>query len=383
MDIQTASVFGGIFAMNILVQIGNLGSSLIYRLIYPIAQTATVHKVLLVCRYPGPEIQKLEYHCPPGFIRKFALAAIIYELLVLFYLSISESPACILGYRIFPHGLMSFVVAKLTGRPVIISVISGPYELYAIGTKTGIKYTKPPSGFGRIFLKMLKNAQAVITTGSVTDNFLVKHGVEESKIYPITRISPSDASRFYPVEIPKTYDVVLVARLSPEKRIEVLLHAALRVKERGRDIKVCIVGTGPCRSKLEKLAVKLKLENNVDFVGYQQDVAHYYNSAKIFVLTSEREGNPTVFLEAMMCGIPSVVSNCGDITDIARDGSNCLIVQKYDDHDGYARAVTDLLDDKDLYDKLSKNGLKTTASLPMEEAVRAWQSLFDRVVIDK
>lgn len=366
--------------MNVLVQVGNLGSSVIDRRVRPITQAANVNKVLLVCRRPGPEIPKLEYHCPPRFVSRFAPVAIVHEFLTLLYLSVFRRPNCILGHLLFPHGLMSFVVAKLTRRPVIISLIAGPIELE--NPLRGILHQTSP-WVGKIFLKILDHSNAVITTGSFTRAFLIRQGLEEGKIYPISGISPPNNSRVRPMNVPKLCEVVSVARLSPEKHIEVLVRAVSRVREIYGNIKVYIVGDGPCRIELEKLADELRLNDNIDFVGFQKDVAYYYNSSKIFVLTSEREGSPGAFLEAMMCGIPSVVSNCGDITDIARDGFNCLVVQKYDDYEGFARAIIRLLEDEELYRMLAQNALETTKALPIEKATEAWQSLLDGLGICK
>jgi glycosyltransferase involved in cell wall biosynthesis len=367
--------------MKVLVQVGNLGSSIIERLIRPIAGVKKVKKIVVISRRPGPKIPKVEYCSPPKFISRSAPLAIIYEFFTLLYLSISKRPGFILGYLLFPHGLMAFIVAKLTRRPVIVSLIAGPVELYAVGSPLGIEFTKPLPRLGRILLRVLKRADAVVTTGSFTKSFLISRGVEESKIYPLIGVSPPVDPRLHPAKTPKLYDIVLIARLAPVKRIEVLLHTTSIVREKYENIKVCIVGDGPCRGELEALADELGLNDNVDFAGFQRDVAYYYNSARIFVLTSEREGFPTVFLEAMKCGLPCIVSNCGDITDIAQDGSNSLVIQKYDDHEGFARAIIRLLEDKELYRKLARNALETTKALPVEKAAQAWQSLFDKLGI--
>ena len=363
--------------MKVLAQVGNLGGSIIDHLMRPLAQAENAEKVLLICHRPGPEIPKLEYHCPPKFTSRFAPAAIVYEFFTLLYLSIFKRPSRILGCRLFPHGLLSFIVAKLSRRPLFVFLIGGPAELYGIGDRRQVEFTKPLPWLGRIFLKMLKQSNAIITTGSFTKDFLIRQGVERDKIYPI--INPPNDSRVHPMEVPKIYDVVSVGRLSPEKHIEVLLNAASRVRERFRDIKVCIVGDGPCRIELEKLADELGLNDNIDFVGYQKDVAYYYNSSKIFVHTSEREGFPNVFLEAMICGIPSVVSNCGDITDIARDGFNSIVVQRYNDYEGFAEAITRLLGDKEFYHKLSQNALNTTTSLSVEEVAGKWELILGKI----
>ena len=358
--------------MKVLVQVGNLGGSVLDRLIRPIARIENVDMVLVVCRKPGPAIPKLEYHYPPGFSSKFAPTSAVHEFFTLLHLAISTRPNCILGYLLFPHGLMSFIVAKLTRRPVIISLIAGPIEVE--NPLRAILHRTSP-WVDKIFLQILDRSDAVVTTGSFTKSFLIRQGLKESKIHPITGISPPDDGRVRFMELPKIYDVVSIARLSPEKHIEVLLHAVLKVKEVYDNIKVCIVGDGPCRAELVKLADELGLNDNIDFPGYQKDVAYYYNSSKIFVHTSEREGFPNVFLEAMICGIPSVISNCGDITDVARDGFNCLIIDKYDDYEGFARSIIRLLEDEELYRMLAQNAFKTAKAHPIEKATEAWQSL--------
>ena len=367
--------------MKILVQVGKLGSSVIDHLMRPLAQAKNVQKVLLICRHSGPEIPKLEYHCPPKFISKYPKLAIVYEFFTLLYLSIFKRPNCIIGYLLFPHGLMAFLVAKLTRRPVIVSPIAGPIELYSIKGSLSVESTKPLPNRGQLLLKILKHSDAVTTTGSVTREFLIRQGVKGDKIYPI--INPPNDSRVHPMEIPKIYDVVSVGRLAPVKHVEVLLHAISRVKEKYQNIKVCIVGDGPCKAELLKLAIELGVNGNIDFVGYQKDVAYYYNSSKIFVHTSEREGFPNVFLEAMLCGISSVISNCGDITDIAQDSFNCFVIPKYNDYEAFAEAIIRLLGDKELYHKLSQNTLNTARSLSVEEVARKWETILDRIASQK
>ena len=88
------------------------------------------------------------------------------------------------------------------------------------------------------------------------------------------------------------------------------------------------------------------------------------------MLTSQREGFPNVFLEAMMCGIPSIFPNCGDIIDIARHEFNCLVVQKHDDCRAFAQAIIHLPNDKELYDNLSQNACRTVRKLSIEEVAR-------------
>ena len=362
--------------MKLLVQVGNLGSSIIDHLIRPITRANNVESVLLVCRRPGVEIPKIEYHCPPNVISRFAPTAIGYEFLSLLYLSIFRKPASVSGYLLFPHGLIAFVIGKLTGRPIILSLIAGPYELYTKGSFEGFDFRNPPPWYGRLFLKLLKHSAIVTTTGTFTKEFLLRQGIEADKIYPL--VNPPNESRFYPASLPKRYDVVAVSSLILIKHIEVLLYAISEVKARYTGIRVCVVGDGPLKEELTKLAASLDLAENVDFVGFQKDVAHYYNSSRVFVHTSEREGFPNVFLEASMCGIPCVVANSGDIMDIARDGWNCIVIPDYRDYKAFAGAILRLLEDHTLYCEISKNALKSVQELSRQEIASTWERILER-----
>jgi glycosyltransferase involved in cell wall biosynthesis len=367
--------------MKILLQFGNKGSSLADHLIRPLSMVSYVTKILVVCRYQGPSLPKVEYHCPPGPIAKLALTAVLYEFVTLFYLALFKGPACVAGYLLNPHGILAFIVGKFTRKPVILSLIAGPFELYSRRKPLGVDYTKPLPLVGKLLLKMVNNSDAVITTGSFTKNFLQKQGVNEPKIFAM--INPPNETRFKTSGVNKVYDVVSVGRLAAVKHNEIMIRVISKVKQSIPHIKFCMVGEGPCKHELVRLVNELGITENVDFVGFQKDVPHYVNISRVFILSSEREGFPNVVLEAMMCGLPCVVSNCGDIADIIRDGYNSFLIQSYGDVDGFARVITNLLVDHKLYNIVSQNALKISESLSAGEITKIWEELLGKIVPDE
>lgn len=105
------------------------------------------------------------------------------------------------------------------------------------------------------------------------------------------------------------YDLIFCGRLLTHKNVDCLLKAVRFVKHDFPKVKCLIVGNGPEKNKLIKLAHKLDIHENVifkDFLPKQEDVYAYMKSSKIFVLPSTLEGFGIVVIEAMACGLPII-----------------------------------------------------------------------------
>ena len=363
--------------MKLLIQAGNKGSTVLDHLVRPIAEVETVTKLLIVSRERGTDIPKAHYHSPPAFARKMPPLAVLFELLISLRLSMSEEPQCVIAFKVFPHSVIAFLVSRLTHRPLIISLIAGPVELYSIGSPTRTDVNEPLTLKGRLIVALLSRSEAIVTTGSFTKNFLVKHGLQHDRVFPV--IHTPSADQYHPILTEKIYDVILVGRLVRVKNVETLLKAISSIRSTKENIKACVVGDGPDRRRLHELSIALGIRENVDFVGFQEDVVSYLNKSRVFVLTSEREGFPNVLLEAMMCGLPSVVSNCGDVTDLAVDGYNSVVIQDYDDYGRFSDAIIKILSDHDLYQHLSENALKSTEDFSINRATYEWQKILSTV----
>ena len=134
------------------------------------------------------------------------------------------------------------------------------------------------------------------------------------------------------------FTVVCVARLSEEKRVDILLNAVHRVVRVGIDCSCIIVGDGPLRSELVDQAQALGISDRVVFQGFQRDVRPYLLGADAFVLTSDIEGMPISLLEAMACGVPCVASDVGGVQEVITHGRDGLVVAP-----GSAQAVADAI----------------------------------------
>ncbi len=120
--------------------------------------------------------------------------------------------------------------------------------------------------------------------------------------------------------------LVAVGRLYPQKDFENLLHALARVRQ-SRDVRLMILGEGPERPKLEALMDRLNLRDDVQLPGFVDNPYQYMSRAAAFVLSSRFEGLPTVLVEAMMCGVPLISTDCpSGPQEILRGGQFGLLV---------------------------------------------------------
>lgn len=126
--------------------------------------------------------------------------------------------------------------------------------------------------------------------------------------------------------------VLSVQRLVGRKGVEYMLRAAALVVRENKNVKFMIVGEGPERDSLVRLARQLKLGDKVIFTGKVKEAEKhlYYSAANIFALHTIHEGLGIVLLEAIASGLPVVTCRAGGTTDIVSDNLNGILVPSMD-----------------------------------------------------
>jgi glycosyltransferase involved in cell wall biosynthesis len=116
-----------------------------------------------------------------------------------------------------------------------------------------------------------------------------------------------------------TSDMILlsVGELIPRKNHELIIHTLAKLNN--KNIYYYLVGSGEIDNYLKQLAKNLKVEENVKFLGYRNDIKELCNIADIYCFPSIQEGLPVALMEAMACGLPVVCSNIRGNKDLVKN----------------------------------------------------------------
>ena len=185
--------------------------------------------------------------------------------------------------------------------------------------------------------------------------------------------------------------ILTVGRLHQQKAQDVLLMAFQRLPQRllswqimvvgdgdegrGAVLGFLMVGDGDLRSELEALALTLAINQRVHWQGWVANPHPYYQSAQIFVLPSRHEGMSNALLEAMMYGLPVIVTDaCQGLLEIIVHGDNGLVVP-VDDPDALAAAITQLADDPALCQRLGAAARNRVSAFTLPQILQQWDAV--------
>lgn len=148
-----------------------------------------------------------------------------------------------------------------------------------------------------------------------------------------------------------------LGRLSPVKRVPLLIDAVAKLAERRPAVRLVIVGSGGNAGTLRELAKK-RLGERAIFVGAvpHHDVVHYHASFDVFATASQSETQPLAYTEAMFVGVPVVALATPGAADMFVNEENGILVPPEAGAAGLAEALDRVIGDRALADKLRAGG---------------------------
>lgn len=172
-----------------------------------------------------------------------------------------------------------------------------------------------------------------------------------------------------------------VSRLSPEKGIDVLLRAMPTVLSKIPAALVLIAGSGDQEGELRELADSLGISHCVRFLGRRSDaIERILPCTDLFISPSREESFGIAVVEAMMSGLPVIVSDCAGRDEIAQDGKSGLLTVPGDHYD-LADKILRMYSDPELRAGLAAEGRqRALLHFTSERMARNVLSVYSRVL---
>lgn len=354
-----------------IVMSTNLNGNLLRGELLPLVALSEVREVVVVQDTAGPQMPKVHY-VVLGAKKLGRILHAFRRVIVLCGQIARTRPSMVMGVYMTPHGLLAYLLARLTRRRLCIHVIGGPGEV--IGGGYGVnQWQVPHPTLERLYLAILRRADVIMVVGTETRKYLASRGVAPHRIHVMSQ--KIDSQRFRPLPDGRCdYDLILTAQLIARKRVDLFLRIVADLKVRHPQIRAAILGEGPLRVELERLAVDLGIRDHVEFLGFHEDTERYYNRAKVFVLTSAAEGLSVAMMEAMCCGLPAVVPAVGDLGDVVWNGVTGYLIEG-EDQRAFVAALSDLIQRDALRRTLGENARSTILDgYTIEDGARGWQA---------
>lgn len=276
----------------------------------------------------------------------------------------------------FPSALASIVLRK----PLVLKVV-GDYAWEQGRQRFGITVTLDEFVNTRnvpLAVRLLRHMQTwvarrahtIIVPSEYLKGIVSAWGVSTDKIVVVPNaVTLSDGGKV-PIVIDQLPHprIVTVARLVSWKGIDKLIEAVASVRASGVEASLLIVGEGPERERLEKLA-RESLPENCILTGAlpPEDVHAVVRSSDIFVLNSTYEGLSHVLIEALMAGLPIVATDAGGNREVLKEESG--VVVPTGDQQALISALTSLLTSDSRRERLRNAALRRSHAYTAEAMI--------------
>ena len=268
------------------------------------------------------------------------------------------------------------ILTKNRGQPFVLGPISAHVYPRPIDEKTLSKLTS------MLHRKTIQNCDILIT---VTDQVKTLY----SKVFDAEKIWTIplgvDTNLFVPpkkVFQKDNYEILFAGYLYKLKGVEYLIRAMQIVAKEHRGVKLRIVGNGPDKPRLKRLAETLRIGDNVIFEGLvpHMQMPRYYQRCDVFCFPTLGEPFGKAVIEAMACAKPVIASSIGGPAEIIQNQKTGLLVPPAQPKI-LATRITELLADKTKIKQMGANARKTVIEkYSWEKISETYHSMYKNLI---
>ena len=210
----------------------------------------------------------------------------------------------------------------------------------------------------------------------------VSNGVDLSSFKP----GKAPDAIYNKYNIPKDVPTILyIGRVDPEKQVDVVLRSFAKFLDEHKLDKLSktlflVTGDGVALSGLKNDAKRLGIADSVKFLGRvtAPDLYEIYKIGDVFVTASQIETQGIVLIEAAATGLPLIAVNGGAVAEVCQNDVNGILLNP-DDEKGMTDAISKVLSDDKLRQKMSEASLKIATEHSLERTIDKFIEIYNKV----
>jgi L-malate glycosyltransferase len=277
-----------------------------------------------------------------------------------------------------PHAICAILAKAIAKRDVkIVTTLHGT-DITVLGIDNGlrkmivhaIEESDKVTAVSESLVKQTREMLDVTSPIDVVYNFI------DEAIYHPTDVK--DIRKQFGIEDHEKV-IVHISNFRKVKRVQDVVQVFSYVQEK-LPSKLLLIGDGPEYSAILRDVQERGLENNVLFLGKQNNVSALLNMAELMLLPSEKESFGLVLLEAMACGVPCIASDVGGIPEVIQHNKNGFVTELGDVKHMAAYAL-DLLTNEKMWKNFSEAAIHhAEAAFHSDYIVAQYEAIYEEVL---
>jgi glycosyltransferase involved in cell wall biosynthesis len=221
-------------------------------------------------------------------------------------------------------------------------------------------------------------ANALLAQGLKKPTAVLQNSIDIDLFKPIPSEEKKDIKEHFGIS---GQSLVYMGRIGYEKSIDQVIRSLALMLKKMPELKLMIIGDGPDKDKLERLANDLGTKKNIIFTGYlfKEKLAKVLGANDIFITASKSENMPLSVLEAMAVGLPVIAVKEKGLAEIIKDGLNGFFA-KTDDPENLAQKTLTLLSDTERLKKFSEASRNLSLEYSHEKVTHLLEDLYKKVL---
>ncbi len=270
----------------------------------------------------------------------------------------------------YPAGLHAKAV---TGKPLVIHVHATDFDR-SRGKVNPQVYAMEKDG--------MDNADHIITVSNLTRNIVIeKYHQDPKKVTTVHNAVEPLSSEIQAIDSRKgTKDKVItfLGRITMQKGPEYFVEAAARVLKKANNVRFVMAGSGDMMNQMIRLAAQRNIADKFHFTGFLKgkQVYEMLKSSDVYVMPSVSEPFGISPLEAMQCGVPSIISKQSGCAEILTNA----IKTDYWDIEAMADAMYSIITYPSMAEYLKEEGIKEVNEIKWEYAGLKVRNIYNSVI---